>query len=192
MPGQWFSTTNQDLVRYDSLLERDWIIIKDFDPDVTRILEQPFEIDMSRSGPKRAHTPDLLTWDQSGSIVVCDVKPADLSLEPGFQAHVAETKRVCEFLGWDYQLLMEPDPQVLTNLRWLSGYRERPEDFDDDRSKILAALEDGQSRPIDALLSECALPILGRSVLMNLLWDHVAEVDLSVPINPKSLIRKVE
>lgn len=192
MPGQWFSTTNQDLVRYDSLLERDWLIIKDFDSDVTRILEQPFEMDLSRLGPKMAHTPDFLLWTKSRGMVVCDVKPSDLSLDPRFVEHVKETTKVCEALGWKYDLLTEPDSQVLANLRWLAGYRDQPRDFDNDRASILEALDGGEPLTIQELLLRCTRPVLGRTVLMNLIWDHTLRIDLSLPIQPASLIRRVK
>ena len=122
---------------------------------------------------------------------MCDVKPADFSLEPGFVVHVKVTSKVCEVLGWRYELLTEPDPQVLSNLRWLAGYRDRPQDLDNDRAALLAAMKDDEPRSIESLLGGCVNPVLGRTVLMNLIWDHVLQVDLSLPIQPASSIRKV-
>jgi hypothetical protein len=34
MPGRWFSTTTGGFLEYESLLERDWMLLMDFDREV--------------------------------------------------------------------------------------------------------------------------------------------------------------
>ncbi len=41
MPGRWFSTTTGGFLEYESLLERDWMLLLDFDRQVEWICEQP-------------------------------------------------------------------------------------------------------------------------------------------------------
>lgn len=40
MPGRWFSTTAERFLEYESLLERDWMLLLDFDREVEWICEQ--------------------------------------------------------------------------------------------------------------------------------------------------------
>ena len=54
-PGWWWSSTNKDLVGYESLLERDRLLVADFDPAVKGIASQPFGITGLVSGNERRH-----------------------------------------------------------------------------------------------------------------------------------------
>ena len=40
--GRWWTATTRSLVGYESWLERDWLMLLDFDPDVVGIAAQPF------------------------------------------------------------------------------------------------------------------------------------------------------
>ena len=40
--GRWWTATTGSLVGYGSWLERDWLMLLDFDPDVVGIAAQPF------------------------------------------------------------------------------------------------------------------------------------------------------
>ena len=42
--GRWWTATTGSLVGYESWLERDWLMLLDFDPDVVGIAAQPFWI----------------------------------------------------------------------------------------------------------------------------------------------------
>ena len=44
MPGRWFSTTAGRFLEYESLLERDWMLLMDFDREVEWICEQPLRL----------------------------------------------------------------------------------------------------------------------------------------------------
>ena len=44
MPGRWFSTTAGGFLEYESLLERDWMLLLDFDREVEWICEQPLRL----------------------------------------------------------------------------------------------------------------------------------------------------
>ncbi len=75
MPGRWFSTTAGCFLEYESLLERDWMLLMDFDREVEWMCEQPLRLRYSKDGRPASHVPDLLVW-RSGTPVLCDVKSA--------------------------------------------------------------------------------------------------------------------
>ncbi len=62
MPGRWFSTTAGCFLEYESLLERDWMLLMDFDREVQWICEQPLRLRYSTDGEPVSHVPDLLVW----------------------------------------------------------------------------------------------------------------------------------
>jgi hypothetical protein len=47
-------------VWWESLLERDYIVLLEFDPDVITFVEQPFRVRYSFEGRVRHYTPDFL------------------------------------------------------------------------------------------------------------------------------------
>lgn len=53
-------------MEYESLLERDWMLLMDFDLDVESMCEQPLRLRYLRDGLPASHVPDLLVWRPAG------------------------------------------------------------------------------------------------------------------------------
>ena len=186
MPGRWFSTTAGRFLEYESLLERDWMLLLDFDREVEWICEQPLRLRYVKDGRPASHVPDLLVW-RHGVPELCDVKSEERVDDPTFRAQVEATGRACAEAAIGYRVLSEPDRQLLGNVRWLAGYRERPPDPDGERARMLAIAAAG-SCTIAELLTGARAPMLARPVLMNLLWSQDALVDTSAPIDEGCLV----
>jgi len=60
-------------LEYQSLLERDWMLLLDFDREVEWICEQPLRLRYSKDEKRASHVPDLLVW-RAGTPELCDVK----------------------------------------------------------------------------------------------------------------------
>jgi hypothetical protein len=142
MPGRWFSTTAGRFLEYESLLERDWMLLMDFDREVEWICEQPLHLHCRMDGRAARHVPDLLVW-RKGVPELCDVKSEERLDDPVFVAQVRATEVACAEAGFGYRVLSEPDRQLLVNVRWLAGFRERPADPDGERSRMVSALAVG-------------------------------------------------
>jgi hypothetical protein len=186
MPGRWFSTTSGRFIEYESLLERDWMLLMDFDREVEWICEQPLRLRYVKDGKPASHVPDLLVWRHGGP-ELCDVKSTDRVDDPVFRAQVDATERACAEAGIAYRVLSEPDRQLLANVRWLAGFRERPPDPDGEHPRMLAIAAAG-SCTIAELMSGAREPMLARPVLMNVLWAGDALVDVTVPIDEESAV----
>jgi hypothetical protein len=186
MPGRWFSTTSGRFLEYESLLERDWMLLMDFDREVEWICEQPLRLRYVKDGNLASHVPDLLVW-RHGVPELCDVKSAERVDDPVFRAQVDATGRACAEAGIGYRVLSEPDRQLLANVRWLAGFRERPPDPDGERPRMLVMAAAG-SCTIAELLSGAREPMLARPVLMNVLWAGDALVDMSASIDEDSVV----
>ena len=186
MPGRWFSTTAGRFLDYESLLERDWMLLLDFDREVEWICEQPLRLRYRTEDKPVSHVPDLLVW-RAGTPELCDVKSVERLEDPEFVAQVRATGLACEEAGMGYRVLAEPDRQLLVNVRWLAGFRERPADPDGERVRMLSVLAAGPST-VGELVSEAREPMLARPVLMHLLWAGEAVADLSEPIGEDSRV----
>ena len=187
MPGRWFSTTADRFLEYESLLERDWMLLMDFDREVEWICEQPLRLRYVKDDRPASHVPDLIVW-RAGAPELCDVKSDERLEDPGFLAQVEATGVACAEAGVGYRVLSEPDPQLLVNVRWLAGFRERPPDPEGERSRMLSALAAG-SLTIGELMSDAREAMLARPVLLHLLWAGDALADLSGPIDDESVVR---
>jgi len=180
MPGHWFSSTAGRFLEYESLLERDWMLLMDFDRQVEWICEQPLRLRYRVDGKPVSHVPDLLVW-RGGEPEICDVKSAERVDDPVFRAQVRAMELACGEAGWGYRVLVEPDRQLLTSVRWLAGYRESPPDPDGESARMLSVLAAGPCT-ICELLSGAVEPMLARPVLMHLLWVGQVLVDVGEPI----------
>ena len=181
MPGRWFSLTAGRFLEYESLLERDWMLLMDFDREVEWICEQPLRLRYHRGERLASHVPDLLVW-RAGAPELCDVKSEQRLEDPEFQAQVEATGLACAEAGLGYRVLAEPDRQVLMNVRWLAGFRERPADLDGERARMLAVLAVGPCS-VGELVAGAREPMLARPALMHLLWAAEALADLTEPID---------
>ncbi len=186
MPGHWFSTTAGRFLEYESLLERDWMLLLEFDHEVEWICEQPLRLRYQLDDKLASHVPDLLVW-RAGRPELCDVKSVERLEDPLFQAQVKATGQACAEAGTGYRVLAEPDRQLLANVRWLAGFRERPMDLDGERTRMLALLATGGST-IGELVAIAREPMLARPVLMNMLWAGEALADLSEPLAEDSRV----
>jgi hypothetical protein len=187
MPGHWFSSTAGCFLEYESLLERDWMLLLDFDREVEWLCEQPLRLRYSRYGGPASHVPDLLVW-RAGVPELCDVKSQERLGSEDFRAQVAAMQAACGEAGFAYRVLSEPDRQLLVNVRWLAGFREVPVDVDGERERMRRVLSVGEAT-IGELLSDAVEGALARPVLMGLLWRGDLVADLSEPISEESRVR---
>jgi hypothetical protein len=185
-PGWWWLATTGRHVGYESWLERDHLMLLDFDKAVTAVSSQPFWLHWHDGRRSRRHAPDFFARLGSGMGVVIDVR-ADDRIEPGDAEAFAMTNRACEAAGWEFRRVGVVDPVLAANVRWLSRYRHPrcsgPPGVADALRQAFAApapLLAGAARAGDSL---AVLP-----VLFHLVWRQVLAADLgSGPLGLASL-----
>jgi hypothetical protein len=85
-PGSWWSSTTGEHVGFESWLERDHVMLMDFDPAITGIASQRFWLSwQDGDGRSRRHVPDFFARKADGTGVVVDVRPDDQA--PGRRAN---------------------------------------------------------------------------------------------------------
>ena len=108
LPGLWWSATTGSHVGYESWLERDHVMLLDFDPQVTVLVAQPFWLRWrDDAGRSRRHAPDLFARMADGSGVVIDVRPDDRIEDKDAEAFDV-TKDACGLAGWGFRRVGGP------------------------------------------------------------------------------------
>ncbi|MDX3240596.1 TnsA-like heteromeric transposase endonuclease subunit [Streptomyces sp. ME18-1-4] len=121
-PGWYWAATTGRHVGFESWLERDRLVLMDFDPGVVGIASQPFWLHWHDGDRERRHAPDYLVRRADGSAVVVDVR-ADERVEPRDAEAFLVTRMACGQAGWGFERVGVPEETLLANVRWLSRYR---------------------------------------------------------------------
>lgn len=185
--GEYWSSTERDLVPHESRLEKAILMIADFDPDVHRIVAQPFLLEVSVNGTRVRHTLDYLLGTNAGPVVV-DVMRAERYAQDKYQFLAAWTRRVMHSLGWTYVVSTEPEPAVLDNVRFLSGYRREWLINHAVVTELRAQRNQFAGNTLREV--EAAFPhrceALVRSALLHLLWRRELTFDITRPLQPST------
>jgi hypothetical protein len=186
-PGWWWSSTMGRHVGYESWLERDHVMLLDFDPLVTAFASQPFWLHwLAADGPRR-HLPDYFARRADGGAVVVDVR-ADDRIEARDAEAFEVTAAACASVGWGFGRVGALPSVFAANVRWLSRYRHprcgRREDLAATALSVFwqpTSLFAGAEQVGDRL---AVLP-----VLYHLLWRQMLVVDLgSALLGPDSVV----
>ncbi|MEW1757447.1 TnsA-like heteromeric transposase endonuclease subunit [Streptomyces cyaneofuscatus] len=121
-PGWYWSATTGQHVGFESWLERDHLVLMDFDPAVMQVASQPFWLHWHDGSRERRHAPDFFVRRADGSAVVVDVR-ADDRIAPRDAEAFEVTRRACNVAGWVFERVGVPEAVLLANVRWLSRYR---------------------------------------------------------------------
>ncbi|WP_406448839.1 TnsA-like heteromeric transposase endonuclease subunit [Streptomyces sp. NBC_01622] len=174
--GWYWAVTVDRHVGYESWLERDRLILLDFDPLVTGMASQPFWLHWHDGERERRHAPDYFVRRQDGSALVVDVR-ADERIEPKDAAAFEVTRGACARAGWEFERVGTPAPVLMANVRWLSRYRHS-RCFRED---IATALRSMFALPCPLLEGARLVgeTLVTLPVLFHLLWRHELAADLS-------------
>lgn len=180
LTGQ-ISLTHGGSVRFESSLERDWLVCLDFELSVRAIKAQPFTIVYQAHGRRCTYTPDVLAEFTSNGVttaVVYEVKYRDdlrenwRLLKPRFKAAI----RHCRTNGWRFKIVTENEIRTpaLTNAQFLRKYQHR-EESPLIREQLLYMLPVlGETTP-QALLAAAYWTTEHQMAALPVLWKLIAE-----------------
>jgi hypothetical protein len=178
-PGFFWSATMGAHVVYESRLELARLLLADFDRDVVAIAAQPFLLRAGVGGRSRRHVPDFLLVRADMTVQVVNVKPAGRLGDPQVVEALAWPGRLFEARGWQYEIWSGADVVMLSNLRFLAGYR-RPGLLPDDLlDAVLAAVRPGDTiggviRQMSAVRPSGEV----KAAVLRLLWQQRLATDL--------------
>jgi hypothetical protein len=175
--GWWYFATTGAHVGFESWLERDHLMLMDFDPAVRAVSSQPFWLRWrDEEGRTRRHAPDFFARLADGTGVVVDVRPDDRI--PARDAETfALTASACRAVGWEYRRSGDLDPVLVANVRWLSRYRHRRCLVPEIAAVLLELFAGGRGLFQGAELAGDRLRVL--PVLFHLMWQRQLVADLA-------------
>jgi len=197
------SGINAKQAAFESTLERDFMLLVEFDPDVLSYEEQPVRIDYLLSdGQSRHYTPDILvTYRQTSTSTT--LKPPLLAeikyrrdlfecwreLKPKFRA----ARRYAKEQGWIFKIVTEVEIRTpyLKNVKFLRQFQRRSIN-PADANLLLQKVSDLQSTDPESLLSAICPEVRDRAYLLPALWQLIARrsigADLDRPLTMQSPI----
>lgn len=183
-PGRYWAATMGSFVGYESRLELAALLLEDFDSRVVRIASQPFELIAERAGRPGSHVPDFMVEYSDCSFAVIDVKPARRLEKPEIADALGWAGDIIQSRGWKYRIVSEPDPVLLSNIRFLAGYRRASQFEERDIRAVETAAHGARTlgeafRRGGAAVGDSAY---ARTVVLHLLWIHVLSCDLTQPL----------
>jgi hypothetical protein len=188
--GKYWSVTEGDHVIYESRLELSALLMADFDLAVRRIKAQPFLLSAIVDGRRRRHILDYMVRTDAGPVVI-DVVRRERLTNPKIQRLCAWTRRVVESRSWRYEVLSEQPRSLLSNVRFLAGYRRAELINADALSHLRSHATDLAGNRIDDAEHRLAdiypLPLI-RSALLHLLWRQEFVVDLTEQLGPSTVL----
>jgi hypothetical protein len=193
LTGLFPSRKNDGLVPFESALERDLIVLLEFDESVLSYEAQPLKLHYRSSGgrPVVGH-PDFLVryrYGRGGPPMLCDVKyrqelREDWSrLRPRLKAAAVYARE----RGWGYRIQTDREIRTayLENARFLLPYANRAPHPEHELVIIAALIEIGPTTVQELLEAICADP-WNRAQLIPTLWclvgRHNIETDYNRPL----------
>lgn len=184
--GQWWLACTGSHVGFESWLERDHVMLLDFDPDVLAVASRPFQLWWTSAGRSRRHVPDYFARLRDGTGVVIDVRAGDGSGQAAVEA-TAVMVRACSSVGWEYRNLGAIDTVWAANVRWLAGYRHRRCYAADRACSLRQVLQ--APLPLADAVRAVGDPIAVLPVVFHLIWTGVLVTDLrSAPLAGNAVI----
>jgi hypothetical protein len=184
--GIYFFASSRQHVWHESLFEMTALTWLDHQHDIVAIASQPM---MLQFPDGRVHFPDYFALHEDGRQVLYDVRPAKLINEKT-QAQFDETRRLCNAVGWDYELFTNISPIAKANLEWIAGYRAKRYRPPATAIAVLDLLDQPISfRDLQALISPGNRG-RGSSAIYSLLWDRIITTDHNQHLNSASTFRR--
>jgi len=166
-------------IPFESALERDFLVLLDFDVTVEGVLAQPFRITyQGAEGRQRYYTPDFLVEYESGDRVIYEIKYRSnlkdewATLKPRFRAAIRYAKQN----GMRFTIATEVEirgSSYLSNIRFLRPYRDYAPTRTIDEHLIKTLVVLGETTP-ESLLAAAYWSLDNRIKAVAPLWRLVA------------------
>ena len=195
------NTRTSSMTAFESSLERDFLLLLDFDPDVTFYEEQPVTIAYhDDQGRRRRSTPDVLVRSRTDHLplqpltpLLCEVKYRT-DLRQHWREYRPKFRAACRYArqqGWRFRVVTERQVRTpyLENVKFLRQYRTIPVN-DLHRTQLLDTLVALEDTDPARLLATIAHDRWQQAQMLPILWQLVAtrqvRADLAQPLTMHS------
>lgn len=191
-------------VWWESLLERDFILLLEIDHDVVNYTEQPFRVRYPFEGRARRYTPDFLVerknkwqvvevkWKKKASTE--EFRLFRLSAEPAILNKARtligpDDGRACEFVvATEAEIRVQP---LLENVKILRGYARTP--FLPGQVVLCRRfLRENEGASIADLVAALSDKGVTLPVAYSLIYHGTLAVDFNLPLDARSVVRSAD
>lgn len=174
------------LVEWESMLERDTILLLEFSPGVKNYRQQPQRVDYADGDTLRRYYPDFEVITTCDEIIHLEVKPSSQLAKPDVRHKLRMVAEHYVRQGMEYRILSEdiirrsPVSQNVTLLRQHFRYDLSLRAIGEALQQQLAQAP----RPFDQVAAQ-----IGRHVLLKLIAQGQVACNLTLPFDHSNLIQ---
>ncbi len=179
-----YAFPNGKSVAFEAPLERDFLYLMDFDPDVAEVEEQPVKVPVP-GGRGRAsyYVPDYLVKWRGGQTWLVEVKlSSDLKANRSkYKAKFKAAKTYAADRGWEFKIITDQDIRTpkLKNIRFLLSYRRRNID-PGVSARLLGHASDDITISLGQILERAFPDPSDHPAVLPALWNLVVSGHLNV------------
>lgn len=176
-------------VVWESQIERDFVYLLEFDPNVLSYQEQPRKFQYRDEGKAHSYTPDFEVRTNDKTLII-EVKPASKAQQEENQRLFKLVAPVIEADGFEYRVVTDTmirhEPQ-LSNIKYLRIHGRTVPTASD---QLIAHhhITQQPTATVGSLMDEFAARSLPRQTVYSLIYWGVIAVDLGQPLTPLSLL----
>lgn len=169
---------------FASSLERDWIELLDFLPDVSALQVQPFTVEYTLESAPRRYTPDVAAvWERDGTTrtVIYEVKYAEelRAKWSEFRPRFVAATRYCRARDWRFKIVTEKHIRtpILQAAKFLRRYRDVSADTAVQHHLLLTLRTIGPTT-VGALLTAAYWSKDNQAMALPFLWKLIGEFQI--------------
>jgi hypothetical protein len=190
--GGYSSRKNADMGAFESLLEKDYLLLLDFDDSVETFEVQPVRIPVA--GIPRGYVPDVLVKYRVDTQTGVRPKPSLVEVKHSddfarnaekYVPKFAAARQYAEQRGWEFVTKDQNDIRTprLANLKFLREYRNVTPSGDDVQAVLDAIGEEGGEATSEALLDILAVTEEERLHWLPIVWSMVLTCHLGADLD---------
>ena len=190
------STDTAAMLAFESMLERDFMLLLKFSNSVSKFDVQPVTIDFERDQSSRSYTPDfhveyISSRNTPPSLIEIKYSEDLVAYWDDLEHKFEAAERYCLDRGWEFQVRTEQEIRTpyLTNVKFLIRY-QNIEESDFSQRDLLRAMANVRECSVEELLATQCSSEYGTAWTIPHLWKLVAnreiQTDLMKPLSMKS------
>lgn len=179
LTGRISSIKNNSAIEFESSLERDFIYLLEYNPDVNQYIEQPIIIKYYSKRKEKSYTPDFYVEYSENKKELIEIKyQEDLKVnEDKYRDKFSATQEFCLRNNMIFKILTEKDIRTPTlfNAKFLLPYKRLPRNTEKQGIKIIADIIKSERKISVKDIIETATQVKEkRPEYLYLLWYIVA------------------
>lgn len=187
--GKFPSSKMGKMVWWESQVERDYLYLLEFDPDVISYEEQPLKISYCLDGKAHLYTPDLRVV-RHGKKQIVEVKDDKNAHKEEWARLFQTVAPICQREGYEYTVVTDRDIRVqprLDNLKLIYKYAKAV--VTTEHQILLYGLFDNRELlPLEEIIRGFLSKRATANTVYALIQKGILSVDLSQPIKPDSAV----